>query len=116
MVCETTNKLLVIDKGDNIIMSQNSKASDSLHSLSHTKWNCRYHIVFAPKCRRCVFYSGRRQQIGQIIGDLCRWKGVTLVEGEACPDHIHILVEIPSKMSVLWIYGVSKRQIIADDI
>ena len=89
-------------------MSQNSKASDSLHSLSHTKWNCRYHIVFAPKCRRCVFYSGRRQQIGQIIGDLCRWKGVTLIEGEACRDHIHILVEIPPKMSVSGFMGFLK--------
>ena len=66
------------------------------------------HIVFAPKCRRCVFYEVRRQQIGQILGDFCRWKDVTLIEGEACPDYIHILVEIPPKMSVSGFMGFLK--------
>ena len=89
-------------------MTQKQKATDSLHSLSHTKWNCRYHIVFAPKCRRKVFYEGRRQQIGKILSDLIRWKGCFLVEGEACPDHIHILVEIPPKMSVSGFMGFLK--------
>jgi len=90
-------------------MSQNnSKANDSLHSLSHTKWNCKYHIVFAPKYRRKVFYEGRRLEIGSILSELCKWKGVNLVEGEACPDHIHILVEIPPKMSVSGFMGFLK--------
>ncbi|MBR2552607.1 MAG: IS200/IS605 family transposase [Erysipelotrichaceae bacterium] len=90
-------------------MSQNNtKANDSLHSLSHTKWNCKYHIVFAPKYRRKVFYEGRRLEIGSILSELCKWKGVNLVEGEACPDHIHILVEIPPKMSVSGFMGFLK--------
>ncbi len=89
-------------------MTQKQKSADSLHSLSHTKWNCRYHIVFAPKCRRMVFYEGRRQQIGKILSDLIRWKGCSLIEGEACPDHIHILVEIPPKMSVSGFMGFLK--------
>ena len=90
-------------------MSQNNtKANDSLHSLSHTKWNCKYHIVFAPKYRRKVFYEGRRLEIGSILSELCKWKGVNLVEGEACPDHIHILVEIPPKMSVSGFVGFLK--------
>lgn len=57
---------------------------NDIHSLSHTKWECKYHIVFAPKYRRKVF-------LGQ--SELCRWKGVSLLEAEACPDHIHILIE-----------------------
>jgi len=89
-------------------MTQKAKANDSLHSLSHTKWNCRYHIVFAPKFRRKVFYEGRRQEIGKILSDLCRWKGANLIEGEACPDHIHILVEIPPKMSISGFMGFLK--------
>ena len=90
-------------------MSQNNtKANDSLHSLSHTKWNCKYHIVFAPKYRRKVFYEGRRLEIGSILSELCKWKGVNLVEGEACLDHIHILVEIPPKMSVSGFMGFLK--------
>lgn len=89
-------------------MTQKAKGVDYLHSLSHTRWNCRYHIVFAPKFRRKVFYEGRRLQIGKILSDLCKWKGVNLVEGEACPDHIHILVEIPPKMSVSGFMGFLK--------
>ena len=64
-------------------MTQKAKGVDYLHSLSHTKWNCRDHIVFAPKFRRKVFYEGRRLEIGKILSDLCKWKGVNLVEGEA---------------------------------
>ena len=69
-------------------------------SLAHTKWNCKYHIVFAPKYRRKVFYGEKRAEIGKILRELCRWKGVTIIEAEVCPDHIHMLVEIPPKMSV----------------
>lgn len=89
-------------------MTQKAKSVDYLHSLSHTKWNCRYHIVFAPKFRRKVFYEGRRLEIGKILSDLCKWKEVNLVEGEACPDHIHILVEIPPKMSISGFMGFLK--------
>ena len=77
-------------------------------SLAHTKWNCKYHIVFAPKYRRKVFFGQKRFEIGGIIRELCRWKGVELLSAEACPDHIHILVAIPPKMSVSSFMGFLK--------
>ena len=69
-------------------------------SLAHRSWNCKYHIVFAPKYRRKVFYGEKRAEIGKILRELCRWKGVTIIEAEVCPDHIHMLVEIPLKVVV----------------
>ena len=81
---------------------------NDIHSLSHTKWNCKYHIVFAPKYRRKVFYGEKRAEIGGILRELCRWKGVNLITAEACPDHIHILVEIPPKMSISGFMGFLK--------
>ena len=77
-------------------------------SLAHTKLNCKYHIVFAPKYRRKVFFGQKRFEIGGIIRELCRWKGVELLSAEACPDHIHILVAIPPKMSVSSFMGFLK--------
>ena len=77
-------------------------------SLAHTKWNCKYHIVFAPKYRRKVFFGQKRFEIGGIIRELCRWKGVELLSAEACPDHIHILVAIPPNMSVSSFMGFLK--------
>ncbi len=73
---------------------------NDIHSLSHTKWNCKYHIVFAPKYRRKVFYGEKRAEIGGSLRELCRWKGVNVLSAEACPDPIHILGERPPKMSV----------------
>ncbi|MBR6267736.1 MAG: IS200/IS605 family transposase [Selenomonadaceae bacterium] len=81
---------------------------NAIHTLSHTTWNCKYHIVFAPKYRRKVFYGERRYEIGRILRELCKWKGVNLLEAEACPDHIHILVEIPPKISVSGFMGFLK--------
>lgn len=81
---------------------------NDIHSLSHSKWNCKYHIVFAPKYRRKVFYGTKRLEIGQILRQLCNWYGVTLLEAEACLDHIHILVEIPPKHSVSSFMGYLK--------
>ena len=78
------------------------------NSLAHTSWNCKYHIVIAPKYRRKVFYGQRRYDIGQILRELCRWKNVNLLEAEACPDHIHMLVEIPPKISVSSFMGFLK--------
>ncbi len=69
-------------------------------SLAHTKWNCKYHIVFASKYLRKVFYEDKRMEIREILRKLCQRKGVEIVEGEICPDHIYMLVEIPTKMSV----------------
>lgn len=79
-----------------------------INSLSHTKWNCKYHIVFAPKYRRKVFYGEKRAEIGKILRELCEWKGVRLLNAEACPDHVHMLVEIPPKMSVSGFMGFLK--------
>ncbi|MGG1870410.1 IS200/IS605 family transposase, partial [Brevibacillus agri] len=69
-------------------------------SLAHTKWNCKYHIVFAPKYRRQVIYGKLRREIGKILRELCERKGVEIIEAEACVDHIHMLVSIPPKLSV----------------
>ena len=69
-------------------------------SLSHTKWNCKYHIVFAPKYRRKVFFGEKRKEAGKIPRQLCEWKGVVIIEAELCADHVHMLVEIPPKVAV----------------
>ena len=81
---------------------------NATHSLAHTKWNCKYHIVFAPKYRRKVFYVEKREAIREILRVLCKWKGVEIIEGEICPDHIHMLVSIPPKMSVSGFMGYLK--------
>lgn len=78
------------------------------HSLSHTKWNCKYHIVFAPKYRRKVFFEEKRAEVGAILRELCKWKGVNIIEAEVCPDHVHMLVEIPPKTSVSTFMGFLK--------
>ena len=69
-------------------------------SLSHTKWLCKYHIVFTPKYRRKAIYGQYKESIGQILRQLCNYKGVEIVEGHLMPDHIHMLVSIPPKYSV----------------
>ena len=78
------------------------------HSLSHTTWNCKYHIVFAPKYRRKVIYGKIRADIGKILRLLCDRKGVEIIEAECCPGHIHMLVRIPPKYSVSYIVGYLK--------
>lgn len=78
------------------------------HTLSHTTWNCKYHVVFAPKYRRKKFYGEKRAEIGAILRQLCKWKGVNILEAEVCPDHVHMLVEIPSKYSVSQFMGYLK--------
>ncbi len=77
-------------------------------SLVHTRWNCKYHIVFAPKYRRLAFYGEKRRAIGSILRKLCEWKSVRILEAECCADHIHMLVEIPPKMSVSGFMGYLK--------
>ena len=78
------------------------------NSLAHTTWNCKYHVVFAPKYRRQVVYGKYRRDIGAILRSLCEWKGVNIVEAELCPDHIHMLVEVPPKTSVSSFMGYLK--------
>lgn len=77
-------------------------------SLAHTKWNCKYHIVFAPKYRRRVIYGQIKKDIGIMLRKLCEYKQVEIIEAEACKDHIHMLVSIPPKYSVSQIMGYLK--------
>lgn len=77
-------------------------------SLAHTKWMCKYHIVFTPKYRRKIIYLKLREDIKNIIKDLCKWKGVEILEGHMMPDHIHLLVSIPPKTSVSSFMGYLK--------
>ena len=79
-----------------------------VNSLSHSKWNCKYHILFAPKFRRKVAYGALRQDIANILSMLCKRKGVNIVEAEICPDHVHMLVEIPPNISVASFVGYIK--------
>ena len=78
------------------------------NSLSHTTWNCKYHIVFAPKYRRQIIYGKIKVEIGKILRVLCERKGIEIIEAEACPDHIHMLVSIPPKFSVSEVMGYLK--------
>ena len=77
-------------------------------SLAHTKWNCKYHLVFAPKYRRQVIYGKIKKDIGIMLRKLCEYKQVEIIEAEACKDHIHMLVSIPPKYSVSQIMGYLK--------
>lgn len=77
-------------------------------SLAHTTWNCKYHIVFAPKYRRQVIYGKIKVDIGNMLRKLCEYKGVEIIEAEACPDHIHMLISVPPKYSVAQIVGYLK--------
>ncbi len=79
-----------------------------INSLDHTTWRCQYHVVFAPKYRRMGIYRELRADIGKILRQLCQQKGVEIIEAEACPDHIHMLLSIPPKYSVSQIMGFHK--------
>ena len=78
------------------------------NTLAHTCWNCKYHIVFASKYRRQIIYRKIKEDIGKILRILCDRKGVTIIEAEACPDHIHMFLAIPPKYSVSSIMGYLK--------
>lgn len=78
------------------------------NSLSHTKWMCKYHIVFTPKYRRKIIYNQYRQSIGEILRELCGYKGVELIEGHLRPDHVHMLVSIPPKLAISSFMGYLK--------
>ena len=79
-----------------------------INSLSHTKWNCKYHIVFCPKYRRQEIYGKIKEDVGKILRKLCEAKGVEIIEAEACPEHIHMLVSIPPHLSVAQFMGYLK--------
>ncbi len=81
---------------------------NDVRSLAHTRWNCKYHIVFVPKYRQKVFYGEKKAVIGKILRQLCEWKGIEIIEAEMCPDHVHMLVSIPPKISVSSFMGCLK--------
>ena len=81
---------------------------DDINSLAHSKWNCKYHIVFAPKYRRMAIYGQIKKDIGVILRQLCEYKEVKIIQGELCPDHVHMLVEIPPKISIASFMGYLK--------
>ena len=94
-------------KGGNI-MNVNFNKNNEIKSSAHSKYRCQYHIVFAPKYRRKEIYGQIRKDIGDIIRKLCAQKGVEIIEAEACPDHIHMLVSIPPHISVAQFMGYLK--------
>ena len=81
-----------------------------INSLSHSKWRCQYYIVFAPKFRRKEIYAKIKSDIGKILRKLCEQKGVEIIEAQACPDHIHMLVSIPPSISVSQFMGYLKEK------
>ena len=83
---------------------------NDIKSLSHTKWRCKYHIVFAPKYRRQIIYKKIREDIGKILRGLCERKKVKIIEAQCCIDHIHMLIEIPPHMSISQFMGYLKSK------
>ena len=82
--------------------------ANKTNSLSHTKWMCKYHIVFTPKYRRKMIYNQYRESLREIIRTLCKYKGVEILEGHLMPDHVHLVVSIPPKVSVSSFMGYLK--------
>ena len=87
-----------------------SMSMNDVTSLSHSKWRCKYHIVFAPKYRRQIIYGRIKADVGKILRDLCKRKNVEIIEAECCPDHIHMLVMIPPHLSVSSFMGYLKSK------
>ena len=77
-------------------------------SLSHVRWECKYHVVIIPKYRRKMLYGKLRSKIGSILRDLCKQKGVELLEGHAMPDHIHMCLSVPPRYSIAYVVGFLK--------
>ena len=91
-----------------IVKRKEKNMAQKAHSLSHTKWMCKYHIVFTPKYRRKVIYNQYRSSLGEIFHRLCSYKGVEIIEGHLMPDHVHMLVSIPPRISVSSFMGYLK--------
>ena len=83
---------------------------DNTNSLAHTKWNCKYHIVFAPKYRRKVFFGEKEVEIGKILRQLCEWKGVKIIEAEVCPDHVHMFTGDTTQGGGIKLHEVFERE------
>ena len=85
-------------------------------SLAHSKWVCKYYIVFSPKYRRKIIYNQLRADIQQYIRDLCKWKDVEILEGHMIPDHVHLLLSNTAEVLCLQLHGISQRKISDDDL
>lgn len=85
--------------------------TSNTNSLAHTTWDCKYHLVFAPKFRRQIIYRELRADIGKILRELCDRKRIEIVEAQCCPDHVHMLVKIPPKYSVSEIMGYLREKV-----
>ena len=105
---KTPSVIVEMRSGNCKLQNKGRSLKNDTNSLAHTKWNCKYHIVFAPKYRRKVFFGEKRREIGKILRQLCEWKKVAIVEAEVCPDHIHMLLEIPPKIAVSSFVGYLK--------
>ena len=79
--------------------------SAKVNGLAHTKWTCKYHIVFTPKYRRKIIYNQYLESLKEILKNLCKYKGIEIIEGHMMPDHVHLLLSIPPKYSVSQIMG-----------
>ena len=89
---------------------------NDINSLAHSKWNCKYHIVFAPKYRRKAFYGEKRLVIGAILRELCKWKGIKIMEAELCVDPCAYFIGNTAENECIDFYGVFKREKFVDDI
>ena len=98
----------IISKGSPTVLNSKGGIQMDNNSLSHTKWTCKYHIVFAPKFRRKVIYKQIRQDVAHILSELCKRKGIEIIAAECMPDHVHMFVSIPQKYSVSEIMGYLK--------
>ena len=89
--------------------------ANKANSLAHTKWMCKYHIIFAPKYRRKVIYNQYRKDLGEILRELCRYKHVEIIEGHLMRDHVHAGYD-PSIIICICIYGISEREVSINDV
>ena len=105
---DKSNSCVKINVGLQTTNKKHRRSKMDNNSLAHAKWECKYHIVFAPKYRRQVIYKNIRADVGQILATLCKRKGIEIIEAEAMPDHIHMLVRIPPKYSVSEVMGYLK--------
>ena len=85
--------------------------ANKANSLAHTKWMCKYHIIFTPKYRRKVIYNQYRKDLGEILRELCRYKHVEIIEGHLMRDHVHIFGNDTSIIICICIYGISERKV-----
>ena len=105
---DKSNSCAKLDVGLQTTNKKHRRSKMDNNSLAHTKWDCKYHLVFAPKYRRQVIYKDIKADVGQILGTLCRRKGIEIIEAQCMPDHIHMLVSIPPKYSVSEVVGYLK--------